>query len=162
MIKKRSILILILFFYKLSFILGRFYHKQNQYYKLFVIGIRRHCEFKLNLGNDCSPTEYCDEETKECQCFKGYERINDTYCVISKTDQTSEHSNLIENGESGSATVYILTPLILIIFVICGIYLNRRYQLVAWVNKKIHRNHGNYDEFMIGQDFDDDDDPPLR
>lgn len=39
--------------------------------------------------------------------------------------------------------------------------MNRKYHLIAWVKQKMHRNHENYDEFMIGQDLDDDD-PPLH
>lgn len=82
---------------------------------------------------------------------------------IKTDDQTSpKDSSVIENGDSGSVTIYILAPLFLIVFVICGIYINRKYHLVTWIKNKVHRNNENYDEFMIGQDLDDDDDPPLH
>lgn len=115
------------------------------------------------MNNDCSPTEYCDEETKQCLCPKGYERFNVTYCIPTKKtdDETSKHSSVMENNNSGSVTVYILTPLLIIFFLMCGIYLNRKYHIIIWISKKMHQNNENYDEFMIGQDLDDDD-PPLH
>lgn len=84
-------------------------------------------------------------------------------CILeSETDEHTrhKHSSLVNDGDGGSMSAYILTPLILIAFVICGIYINRKYHLVTWVRNKMIRNNENYDEFMIGQDLDDD--PPLH
>lgn len=112
-------------------------------------------------NNGCSESEYCDEDSSHCNCLKGYIRVNVTLC-IKTDDQTSPKDSSIENGDSGSVTIYILAPLFIIVFVICGIYINRKYHLVTWIKNKIHQNNENYDEFMIGQDLDDDDDPPLH
>lgn len=81
--------------------------------------------------------------------------------VISSSQSTPNYSSLVDNQGSGSVVAGILIPLSLIIFVICGIYLNRKYQILTWVRNKFNRRSENYDEFMIGQDLDDDD-PPLR
>ncbi|KAJ8962523.1 hypothetical protein NQ318_000914 [Aromia moschata] len=112
----------------------------------------------------CSDTELCEEETRSCQCLPGYVRKNDTYCVQKNNaspQSNPNYSSLVDNKGSGSIVAGILIPIFLIIFVICTIYFNKKYHILTWVRNKISRRNENYDEFMIGQDLEDDD-PPLH
>lgn len=132
--------------------------------KYILDNASRQCDPSDLNSLQCSETELCDNSTRSCQCPSGFERENNTYCVekvISSSQSTPNYSSLVDNKGSGSLVAGILIPLSLIIFVICGIYINRKYQLLTWVRNKFNRRSENYDEFMIGQDLDDDD-PPLR
>nr|CAH7769764.1 unnamed protein product [Callosobruchus chinensis] len=128
---------------------------------LSVVLAARRCEF--DAEGQCSETESCNEATNTCQCLPGYERGNETHCVpfSPEVDSTPNYSSLVDNQGSGSIVAGILTPLCLIVMVMCGIYVTRRYHLIAWIRSKFNRRNENYDEFMIGQDLDDDD-PPLH
>ncbi|KAJ8925364.1 hypothetical protein NQ315_009194 [Exocentrus adspersus] len=134
---------------------------------LVVIGdADRKCdpEDLISISSQCSDTEVCDTFSRSCQCRPGYERYNTTYCkpsIVTSTQSTPNYSSLVDNQGNGSLIAGILIPVFLIVFVICGVYVNRKYQLLAWVRHKMSRSNENYDEFMIGQDLDDDD-PPLR
>ncbi|KAJ8934520.1 hypothetical protein NQ314_013303 [Rhamnusium bicolor] len=131
---------------------------------IVVVGNRQCDTSDLNNSPCSSDTELCDGSTNSCQCLPGYERKNKTYCVQTvntSSQSTPNYSSLVDNQGSGSIVAGILIPLFLIIFVICGIYVNRKYQILTWIRNKISHRNENYDEFMIGQDLDDDD-PPLH
>ncbi|CAG9764988.1 unnamed protein product [Ceutorhynchus assimilis] len=104
----------------------------------------------------CESTESCDESTNICQCLPAFENVKDQ-CVLPQT--TPNYSSLVDNQGNGSLVAGILIPLFLIAFVICSIYVGKRFELVKWLREKFSQRNRNYDEFMIGQD--DDDDPPL-
>lgn len=157
MLRKITIICIIVFC-TVSDILGMHNTGFNQNIKSIFLGFKN-CS--LDFDNGCSKLEYCDEETMQCHCLKGYDRVNITKCIKTEEQTTDKYSKFIKNEDSGSVTIYVLTPLILLLIAICGIYMNRKYHITAWVKKNIHRNHENYDEFMIGNDLDDDD-PPLH
>lgn len=75
-------------------------------------------------------------------------------------------SSLVGGGDSAGTTagyvlVGIAVPALLISVVIAAVYFGRKYDLYRYVRNKVRQRRSNYDEVMIGQDFDDDD-PPLR
>lgn len=119
------------------------------------------------VGDKCDSTslidEYpCDKTTEACEdalcvCGGSYNEVNGT-CVLPQTT-TSKYSSLVDNQGDGSLLAGILIPLILITFVICSIYVSKRFELGKWLRERFNQRNRNYDEFMIGQD--DDDDPPL-
>lgn len=135
------------------------------FFKYFLCSLGdRPCSSLDLVDPKCSSSEVCDETTNTCQCPPGHERAGPTVCIAIKTDvsTTPSYSSLIEDQSSGSVVIGVLIPVILIGFVMFGVYLSRKYRLVAWIRGKINHRNENYDEFMIGQDLDDDDDPPLR
>lgn len=104
----------------------------------------------------CATTELCDDATNTCQCDRDY-TVDDGACVLPHT--TLNYSSLVDNQGDGSLLAGILIPLCLVAFVICSIYISKRFELVKWLRERLIQRNRNYDEFMIGQD--DDDDPPL-
>lgn len=120
-----------------------------------------------NVGQKCNPetlvdqqcssnNEQCDVTTNTCQCLSSFNNENGT-CV--EPHSTPNYSSLVDNHGNGSLIAGILIPLFLITFVICSIYVGKRFELVKWLRNRLNQRNRNYDEFMIGQD--DDDDPPL-
>ena len=121
----------------------------------------------LTRHPQCHETQLCDGRTGTCQCQPGFEPHNDTFCISvnprSSRASTPNTSSLVASHNSGSIVAGILIPLFLILFVIYAVYVSRKYKLVTWFRRKIHQRNNNYDEFMIGQEQDlEDDDPPLR
>lgn len=106
----------------------------------------------------CGENESC-LETGLCHCLPTHE-LKDSVCVpiVSVDIRSSNYSNLVNNQGSGSIVAGILIPLFLIVFVMCGVYVTRKYHLASWFRNRFRRRNENYDEFMIGQD---DDDEPL-
>ncbi|XP_050305834.1 uncharacterized protein LOC126742980 [Anthonomus grandis grandis] len=103
-----------------------------------------------------TPEELCDQQIQTCQCAIDYNLIEGV-CVF---NQTSRYSSLVDNEGDGSLIAGIFIPLGLVSLVICSIYLSKRFELVKWLRERLHQRNQNYDEFMIGQD-EDDDDPVL-
>ncbi|XP_028142253.2 uncharacterized protein LOC114336127 [Diabrotica virgifera virgifera] len=112
----------------------------------------------LTEDDGCGPNEWC-VKTNKCECIPQYKRKDNT-CILETSDdpKSSNYSNLVDNQGSGAIVAGILIPLFLIVFVMCGVYLTRKYHLVSWLRSRLHRRNETYDEFMIGQD---DDDEPL-
>ncbi|RZB66622.1 hypothetical protein BDFB_008677 [Asbolus verrucosus] len=133
---------------------------------LFNLAIGKNCDPKDLVNPQCSDTQVCDETSRTCECKPGFKKVNETHCesVNSQILHTTPNtSSLVANHSSGSIVAGILIPLFLILFVIYAIYVSRKYKLVSWFRRKMHQRNNNYDEFMIGQDQDpEDDDPPLR
>ncbi|CAH0550637.1 unnamed protein product [Brassicogethes aeneus] len=119
----------------------------------------RICNTTDAVTHDCSESEYCNEN-KKCTCLPGYTRLNDTFC-IQRNNSAPNYSSLVYNNGNGSLVAGIVIPLCLILIVISGVYISRRYDVLDWIRQKINQRNSNYDEFMIGQDLDDDD-PPIR
>lgn len=143
----------------------RYVLNKKRFYIINLIAGLSFCAQDLKVRN-CSHTEYCDLDTNRCQCMTGFKRLNDTFCIPATTPENNSipnRSRLIENENDGSVTAYVITPIVLLVFVVCGIYINRRYHIVTWVKNRMHRNTEQRDELMIGHDLDDeDDDPPLH
>ncbi|KAF7264577.1 hypothetical protein GWI33_023038 [Rhynchophorus ferrugineus] len=106
-------------------------------------------------STSCNSTEQCDTLTSTCKCLAEYVEENGM-CV---TPNAVSYSSLVDNQGSGSILAGILIPVCSLLLVICSIYLNKKYELVKWLRHRFSQRNRNYDEFMIGQD--DDDDPPL-
>ncbi|ENN78155.1 uncharacterized protein LOC109536443 [Dendroctonus ponderosae] len=120
---------------------------------------------KCNSSNaiddgSCLDTEVCDDLTNSCICGLSYVELNFTCSTWADQPQTTpKYSNSVDNQGSGSLVAGILIPLFLIAFVICGVYISKRFELVKWLREKFGQRNRTYDEFMIGQD--DDDDLPI-
>lgn len=79
---------------------------------------------------------------------------------MKSTDPPSRASFVSDDQTSGHVVAGVLISIFVITLVVCGVYISYRYRLVAWVRNKMHQRNVDYDEFMIGQDPDDD--PPLN
>jgi hypothetical protein len=130
----------------------------------FVKG--KSCDPSDLVRPQCPQTQLCEETTATCQCQPGFKAHNDTFCVEvnprNSRMPTPNTSSLVASHNSGAIVAGILIPLFLILFVIYAVYVSRKYKLVSWFRRKIHQRNNNYDEFMIGQEQDLEDDPPLR
>lgn len=121
---------------------------------------------------ECSINEACTanstvDDTNDigyCHCNVGFKRVNGTLCVQiqEKNVQQPSTSSLVDNSNSNHLAAAILIPLFVISLVIVGIYISHRYKVITWIRTRMNQRKSNYDEVMIGQDLDDDDDPPLR
>ncbi|XP_057657067.1 uncharacterized protein LOC130894337 [Diorhabda carinulata] len=128
---------------------------------LFITAVfgEQKCNFEDLTQENCGDHEWCVQETNLCECITNYEKKNNICVPVTTHDPTSSnYSNLVHHQGSGSIVAGILIPLFLIVFIMCGVYVTRKYHLVSWLRNKFHRRNENYDEFMIGQD---DDDEPL-
>ncbi|CAG9859971.1 unnamed protein product [Phyllotreta striolata] len=121
-----------------------------------VNGQQRKCNFAdLDKDVDCGKNEVC-EESGWCNCLPDFQKKdNECVSVASEDIKSSNYLNLVNNQGSGSIVAGILIPLFLIVFVMCGVYVTRKYHLLSWFRNRFRRRHENYDEFMIGQDEDD-------
>lgn len=84
-------------------------------------------------------------------------------CKLNPTDPPSRSSFISDDDvRSGghNAVAGILISLFVIAMIVCGVYIAYRYRLVAWLRHRMRQRNVDYDEFMIGQDADDD--PPLN
>lgn len=106
--------------------------------------------------SDCSDTEVCND--KKCVCLPELTRLNETYCVKNKS--SPNYSSLVYNDGNGSLVAGIVIPFCLILLVISAVYISKKYNIFDWIRQKVYQRNNNYDEFMIGQDIDDDD-PPI-
>lgn len=146
-------------------------------YMLIVTGIILYCTFTLALRQcslrdirtqDCWANETCTAQGTSvdigyCECQRGFQRINESLCIpVNKTAQQPSTSSLVHNTSSGHIAAAILIPLFIISLLIIAIYISHRYKLINWVRTRMNQRKRNYDEVMIGQDLDDDDDPPLH
>ncbi|XP_060533270.1 uncharacterized protein LOC132706137 [Cylas formicarius] len=121
--------------------------------------VAKQCSSDITGSEICSgEKEYCDPVSRKCQCLPNYTEENNQ-CIPLPINP--DCSDLADNRGNGSLIAGILIPLFLIIIVICSIYVVKRYELGTWIRSKLHRRNHNYDEVMIGQDLNDDDDPPL-
>lgn len=117
------------------------------------------CNPSSTIDDDyCLDTEVCDDLTNSCICGTSYIDLNGT-CSANQPQTTPKSSSLVDNQGSGSLLAGIVIPLFLIAFVICSIYVSKRFELVKWLREKFGQRNRTYDEFMIGQD--DDDDLPI-
>lgn len=128
------------------------------------------------LFEQCSPTESCiplssdtnDSASGTCTCLPGTIRFNETHCKNVTRGKVSPEdpktSSLVgdDSTSGGHVVVGILVPVFVISLVIGGAYFGRKYDLYRLIRSKIRQRSSNYDEVMIGQDLEDDDDPPLR
>lgn len=129
------------------------------------------------LEDQCSPTESCiparaGSPDGTCDCLPGTVRHNDTVCrnaTRAKSSPDPQTSSLVGGGDStsgGSTAGYVIVgiavPALLISVVMGAVYFGRKHDLYGYVRNKVRQRRSNYDEVMIGQDFEDDDDPPLR
>lgn len=127
----------------------------------FVSG--KKCNKTSLVSVKCLETETCMITTGTCECLPDFKRINGTCENVTDAVSPSEtKSALIDDGGNGRIVAGILIPLFLIMFVMCGVYVSRKYRLVGWLRAKLNQRNKNYDEVMIGQDPEDDDDLPLR
>lgn len=165
---KETVITAVIFFNSFLTVLGRvtkIFLLIKYLYNIIILGVRVCSPFAAD-DISCSLTEICDETTKTCQCAEGLKRYNETSCIeVEKTEahSTPNYSSLVDDQSGGSIVIGILIPIILVAIIMFGIYLSRKYHIVTWVRRKLNYRNENYDEFMIGQDLDDDeDDPPLR
>lgn len=109
----------------------------------------------LDVYSGCSQTEYCDENSKQCNCLKGLDRHNISWCVPKTTDEqtTPQQSQIVVNEDSASITPFVLTTLFLFVIVFGGIYIHRKYDLVTWFKYKLRRRN---DVFFMTPDLNDD------
>lgn len=128
---------------------------------------KQSCDSSSIIEKQCHKTFMCvpatDSTNGYCDCLPGHTQINDTFCMKigdSKTPKTSSLVNNEDDNGSGHVVAGILIPVFLIMVVIAGIYINRKYRLVDYFISKLYQRNNNYDEVMIGQDLEDDD-PPL-
>lgn len=122
-----------------------------------LTSVGKSCNATETITNpSCNSTEQCDPATNTCTCLSDFVSENGA-CI--KPSPPVSYSSLVENQGNGSLLAGILIPLCLIVLVICSIYISKRYELVKWLRHRLNQRNRNYDEFMIGQD--DDDDPPL-
>ncbi|KAK9886718.1 hypothetical protein WA026_017637 [Henosepilachna vigintioctopunctata] len=131
--------------------------------------VENQCNVHDLRSKQCEEFETCDETSNSCQCLPGYVKV-DSYCE--KIEQNSGSSGNIlfppnssslvnDKDEGGSAVTGYVLLFFLLFSLIGGIFVTRKYNLLQVVRNKVYsfrRSH--YDEFMIGQDVDDD--PPLR
>lgn len=117
-------------------------------------------------SKSCEDSEICDENYNSCQCAPGFKQ-NDNYCIkveeIPRADGDVSPPNNSElvNNHTSSSVPSILLWIFICVNIIIVIYVVRKYNIINWMRNKINSfRRSNYDEFMIGQDVDDD--PPLR
>lgn len=116
----------------------------------------------------CSNTEICVPSPTSslglCKCIDGYKRINDTCRLeVKPTDPPSRASFISDDDSSGShvvATVLISVFVVAFALAAFAALVCYRYSLLAWIRNRMNQRNVDYDEFMIGQDADDD--PPLN
>lgn len=95
-------------------------------------------------------------------CLEGYNRVSGV-CYLKPTDPPSRASFVSDDDQSnnsGHAVAGILISIFVIAMIVCGVYITYKYRLIAWVRNRMNQRNVDYDEFMIGQDPDDD--PPLN
>lgn len=127
----------------------------------FILG--KKCNKTSLVSVKCLETETCMITTGTCECLPDFKRINGTCENITDAVSRSETpSALVDESNNSHIVAGILIPVFLIMFVICGVYFSRKYRLVGWLRVKLNQRNKNYDEVMIGQDIEDDDDLPLR
>lgn len=88
--------------------------------------------------------------------------MNDTFCraTLNAASQSALNESRSNETDGGSGHVAAAVVSVLVIaFVICAVFVGYKYKLHTWVRSKFNQRNSNYDEFMIGQDLDDD--PPL-
>lgn len=137
-------------------------HKPHFAYFYFFPDKR--CNVSDLIQNQCSDTEMCVPSQTSiigvCICIDGYKRVNGT-CYMKPTDPPSRASFVSDDDQSsGHVVAGVLISIFVITLVVCGVYISYRYRLIAWVRNKMNQRNVDYDEFMIGQDPDDD--PPLN
>lgn len=127
-------------------------------FKIVECALGRQCnDFDLRNGNQCDSTvEICDKNI--CQCRPGFAK-NQTHCI--STVEVSPNSSSLIESEGGSHVLATIVPIFILIILVSGVYVHRKYNVINWVVNKINqRRIRTYDEFIIGGDTDDD--PPLR
>lgn len=147
--------------------------KGNKYFRIGLLGLSKHlfiarkCNTTDLENEQCSATEVCNSQNKTlslgvCECQNGFVRINETFCqaLDSSTDKTTVKTSSLTDRKGGSSIIAGIVPTFIILIVICAVYIGYKYKLHTWFKNKINQRNTNYDEFMIGQDLDDD--PPLR
>lgn len=104
-----------------------------------------------------------------CQCIQGYVRINGTCSVQPTTTEPPSRASFISNDDAGEHQVVqpknhtvagVFIGIFVVAFVLCGVYVAYRYRFVGWLRGRMGQRNVDYDEFMIGQEADDD--PPLH
>lgn len=125
----------------------------------FVI-LGKKCNSTDLVSQLCAENETCMNKTELCECLPNYKRIADR-CMM-ETASSESSAALIHENTSGHIVAGVLIPIFVILVVICGIYVTKRYQVIMWIRTKLNKRSINYDEVMIGQDDDDDDDLPLQ
>lgn len=131
-----------------------------------MITAKKTCNATDLDNQQCSPTETCDQSEVSslgiCACRDGFIRINDTFCQapVQPSDTTSVKTSSLVDEKGGSNVIAVIVPTFIILIVICVVYIGYKYKLHSWIKNKINQRSTNYDEFMIGQDLDDD--PPLH
>ncbi|KAI4467444.1 atp-dependent protease [Holotrichia oblita] len=134
---------------------------------------QKQCSLKDTRQVECSINEACTvnstvdgtDDIGYCDCRVGLKRVNGSLCVQiqeNKNAQQPSTSSLVHGSNSNHLAAAILIPLFIISLVIIGIYISHRYKVITWIRTRMNQRKSNYDEVMIGQDLDDDDDPPLR
>lgn len=130
-----------------------------------MITAKKSCN-ATDLDNQCSATETCYQSEVSrlgaCACREGFIRINDTFCQAPTQPNGTpavKTSSLVDHNSS-SNVVATVVPTFVILIVICVVYIGYKYKLHSWIKNRINQRSTNYDEFMIGQDLDDD--PPLH
>lgn len=76
------------------------------------------------------------------------------------TEPPSRASFISDDQDSNNAVAGVFIAIFVIALIVCGVYITYRYRLIAWVRNRMNQRNVDYDEFMIGQDADDD--PPLN
>lgn len=126
--------------------------------------LERKCDTTDLTQSVCAESEICVPPLSStlgvCKCKDGYKKVNDT-CYMKPTEPPSRASFVSDDDQSnGHVVVGVLISLFVIALVVCAVYVSYRYRLIAWVRNKMNQRNVDYDEFMIGQDPDDD--PPLN
>lgn len=139
------------------------------YSKSYILALKRKCSVSNLKVVECLAFETCvanssDVDIGSCECQTGFERLDDGPCVQVVTNGKAQEaliSNLPDSSGSSHFAAAVLIPVLLVFFVII-IYVSYRYKVITWIRVKMNQRKANYDEVMIGQDLNDDDDPPLR
>lgn len=122
--------------------------------------------YDLRSNSKCGESEICDENVNSCQCAPGFNTV-DNFCqraiLIPNTNENVEPNNteLLINNHAGLTIKGVLILTFLCVNIIVVILVMKKFNFGHWVRNKVYSfRRSNYDEFMIGQDVDDD--PPLR